>query len=610
MDIWQLTSTQEIVIIIAVIGRIRRVSFQVFTRDKLLPEIIAHCDVDTCIIHCQFENVLIRDHSRIQERNFINESSSNSLHPNHCIIFESPQLSIIATPVLPLKVRTMDELIIGFQRLSIREMRVPRSPAVNIDRLPAEILANVFQHLSNDDIFNLPHAICAKGLFDTEGRHRFRQHHIWIERQSLQNLARVSRHPVVRKYVKELVLCYQMPRDITLKRFLEYWAIQHAKPYKTPEDLTLDNFHALIGVPENHCTFCSAWPSLSQRWIAHKSTLKDLENLQKSREDVEMLVEAFRRFENFDAIVFDNSCRGVQERRFFRVGYFHHTEDDKTWSTFDRSFSLQLDSTPIDALIKALSISRSKPRSFRIMNNATCWWYKDEMYSASLYIEHLYRAEFFSGFSSFAICDAFCNMRQLELRGLIFFKNRESDWSTNRRESDLPLGEAEDASLTRSDQVMICIIRSAIWLEELTIHLTDLRIEGTTYGLPQIPLSTYPGPNQLCQMKRLDLAHFSVRPKHLITFLKLVAKSLTHLTLGDILLNGNWESVFDDIKGVFQLQCLRLYSLKIREPHGLRTPPFGEPCETPHQVGGDDEALAWLCGRSKVNPFRRIRWST
>ncbi len=486
----------------------------------------------------------------------------------------------------------MDQLILAFRKLKVTVPRFPRSPAVTIDHLPAEILAIIFEHLSNDDIFNLPHRICAKGLFNKEGQRRFSQHRTWIEPRSLQNLTHVSHHPIIREFVQELIFCLEMPCNIDLKGFLrEHWQIIHSREDGVPGELTLGNFHTLAGIAEGSCQVCSGLPSLSDRWTDHKSTLEALQKLRYSGKDVKVLVEAFQRFKGFDVVSIDNYYRSAKERRNLGLRYFY-VEERHNIGASRPTHLIPISSTVVPLLVDALSITSSKPSSFKVMGDANSWLYEDQRQSLSMDIDFL---ELTVPPSS--ISGAFSNMKNIELRGLSFY-------NTTKDEPDLRT--ARRKPLTSSDLAMNYIIGSAFRIEELTVRFNDeLRFAGYTFGLPSIPVSKYLGWNRLLRLKKLDLAHFRVWPQYLVDFLKTPAKTLTHLTLEDILLNGSWESTFNELKGSFRLESLCLKSL-----HRLKSGPIAQPdfivgeCEPPYRNGGDEEALAWLCGRSETNPFR------
>lgn len=504
------------------------------------------------------------------------------------LILKIPSLK--AAPTSPLPVGAIDQLILDFRKLKVTATRVSRSPAVTIDHLPAEILANIFEHLSNDDIYNLPHRICAKGLFDKEGQCRFGQHRTWIEKKNLQQLTRISYHPVIRNYVQELIVCHEMPCDIKLKDFLEeQWIDRHSKTTRTPRKITLENFHTLAEIPEDSCQFCNGLPSLSERWTAHKSALKSLRELQNNGKEVKILEEALTRFESFNAISIDNFDRGDEERRRLGLSYFHVSESYHLapWP----SFSKRSCSTVLTILIKVLSITHSKISSFKIMGSAESHWHHDGILSAALNT-----ACFDRPFPSLTISNAFRNMKRVHLRGL---------WASNAGRDDPQPRDVNSQRLSSSDKVLVCMLRSAVQLEELILSFTDYYMPPYTFGLPNIPLGRYPGTNRFRRLKILHLAHFRLQPEHLDYFLKATAKTLIHLTLEDILLSGNWESAFDKLKGIFRLRTLRLQSLKrLTTPERLGQHML-ERCKPPYQNGGDEEALAWLCGRSETNPFRK-----
>lgn len=546
-----------------------------------------HCQhvVSSRSLHCRFHNTDQPDLQHLPAENFTSTSSFTEFSPKQCImlILEIPGLKRASISSLP--VGDMDQLILEFSKLKVTATRVSRSPAVTIDHLPAEILANIFEYLSNDDIYNLPHRICAKGLFEKEGRLRFAQHRTWIDRKNLQQLTRISYHPTIRNFVQELIVGYEMPYYVKWKQFLkEQWMDKHSIRSQAPREITLRNFHTLARIPADSCPFCDGWPSLTEKWIAHKSALKSLQELQNSGKDVKILEEALRRFKGFNAITIDNWVRRDEERRKSGLRYFHVPESYRNYLSPWPGFSKPPRNTVLTTLIKVLSNTHSKPSSFEIMGNAESRWYHNGMLSAAL---NTYFHDY--PFPSLTISNAFINMKRMQLRGL---------WGI--------YSTADDPSdpLTSSDKLLVCMLRSAVQLEELTLSFSGVDIQPPyTFGLRNIPLGRYPGTNRFRRLKTLHLAHFRLEPSHMDYFLKATAKSLMHLTLEDILLSGHWESAFDKLKGIFKLQSLHLQSLKKLAPP-RRMGEF-ETYDTPYQKGGDEEALAWLCGRSETNPFRQ-----
>ena len=89
-----------------------------------------------------------------------------------------------------------------------------------LDKLPAELLTQVLKNLSNDDLLNLPLRALQRGFLPEVGLSRFEKAYVFIEKTSLYRLARISNHPIISKYVTELVFCVEKPCKITLKRFL------------------------------------------------------------------------------------------------------------------------------------------------------------------------------------------------------------------------------------------------------------------------------------------------------------------------------------------------------------------------------------------------------
>ena len=501
-------------------------------------------------------------------------------------------------PVFSLPPVNIDELICAFQALTVASKPTSSLPPVDIYQLPTEILAQIFKNLSNKDILNLPHRICAKGLFDSKGQRRFSRHRVWLETRSLQSLTRVSYHPVIRRFIQELSFGLEVPSDSDLENFLLiHWMYRHRKGRHMPKKITLESFHTLAEIQEDDCQYCRGWPSLSQRWTDHRSALRSWRELQCSRKGLNALAGAFRRFENFKRVSIDNFYRKEEERRKLGLRYF--LDKYKCDRRFKGTFAIKHSAKLLGLIVSALSISDSKPNSFRLLGDASGKLNNGRKASVALNLSCL-RYEV----SPAAVSKAFSNLKKIELRGL---------WRSGL-----------DTAIRRpgSDMAVNRIVESAISLEELTLHYTGIRLTECINELPLLRLYRDLGPDRFVWLKKLDLAHFTVQPQSLSKFLKASAKSLEDMMLTDILLRGigissgifhvvylegAWESTFDDLKDSFQLKTLRLDSLKIlSQPRGqIVRHGFGDvQCEAPRQTGGDKEALAWLCGNSEINPFR------
>ena len=474
----------------------------------------------------------------------------------------------------------------------------PSSPRGTIDHLPAEILGQVFEYLSDDDILNLPHWLCAKGLLEKEGRCRFGQHHVWAEEKSVQKLVRFSRHPIIQEFVEELVLAIEVPQDIDLEIFLEsHWHEKHGIVSMAPEDLSLENFHTLARIPGKDCQHCAGWPSLSQRWTEHRQFLRSFQGLKRNKKDI---AAALRRLEHLSIITIDNLYRSEEARRDLGHRYFFNL-DKRLHSNWPE---VMFAPEPLSSLISAMWYSRLKLSSFRITGNGDSAWSDGGEVPLGLYPEFL-----FLGLLGFIGLRIFKNLRILELRDMCTY---EQKWS---RQEGVEKAKVVDSL---SDLVIQCIIEPAASLEELTIHCTGLRKAGSTHGLLILPLYGYLGSNPCRPLSKLDLAYFMVSSNQFVRFLKAFTSTLKTLVLDDILLAkgrtsafdkstgisrvvqrwGTWEATFYKLKGLFQLQSLRLHSLMETDDDIFPL------CEVHHPIGGDEEALLWLCGRSAATHFR------
>ena len=78
-----------------------------------------------------------------------------------------------------------------------------------MDLLPSEILSEIFEYLSNEDIINLPHRTVARGLSESQAIDYFeREIQLVLDEQSLQRLLRISKHITIAQTVTKLAITF------------------------------------------------------------------------------------------------------------------------------------------------------------------------------------------------------------------------------------------------------------------------------------------------------------------------------------------------------------------------------------------------------------------
>ena len=115
-----------------------------------------------------------------------------------------------------------------------------------IDSLPPELLSEILEYLSDDDILNVPSGVFALSEVSISARFGTIED-IWLEVGCLKRLIRVARHPVISKYVTKLRFTVNMLDKISACEYLRsQWDTRHDYSTRDPPDiLAFSNFNAL-----------------------------------------------------------------------------------------------------------------------------------------------------------------------------------------------------------------------------------------------------------------------------------------------------------------------------------------------------------------------------
>ncbi|MCJ1459525.1 hypothetical protein MMC28_009904 [Mycoblastus sanguinarius] len=189
----------------------------------------------------------------------------------------------------------------NFREMSLQNLKGMHS-------LLAEILVNIFEYLSDDNLLDLPGSIVGKGLLEQEGTCRFHTITLCLEKADLERLMKISDHPIASKYVEVLIFGTDKALKLTWPEFLNYQWDMHTSygPPHPPSDLESRTFHKTVGVKNwQECAKCdgrrlrSIYESFSQASdVQHE--------LEYSGSDVRMLSHALERLENVKELEIDN----------------------------------------------------------------------------------------------------------------------------------------------------------------------------------------------------------------------------------------------------------------------------------------------------------------
>lgn len=155
----------------------------------------------------------------------------------------------------------------------------------NMNHLPNELLTEIYSYLPAEDIANLPFHMTSRAFLDKEHKRCFNESYASLEKNDLLRLVRISTNPSLADLVTKVTFSTKRPGFIGEERFLKKAWKEHVRrrnkslcsaavkdwashgherdpapnretTSKLPENLTLENFHELIGVAESECYYC------------------------------------------------------------------------------------------------------------------------------------------------------------------------------------------------------------------------------------------------------------------------------------------------------------------------------------------------------------------
>ncbi|KAL8819879.1 MAG: hypothetical protein Q9191_007637 [Dirinaria sp. TL-2023a] len=355
--------------------------------------------------------------------------------------------------------------------------------------------------------------------------------------------------------VEELVICNDTPKVPDQEDFLRWQWLRHFRDADSGEDpqttlaglgnllgtrILMYKIHRAIGVRGwRHCKTCDG----ISPWHAYDGldrAGREQQKLQESGRDVNLLVDAIRRFPNLKTIIIDNTNIKSGQGRLALI--------ESGWANVTDRLS------PVHSLavlFKALEVVG--PTSVEVKTSE----YKRPKPSQSAVPLPISLSNLLSEVSIPTISSAVGNVRSLSL-GALRLTQEES-----QVQALLPEMLLVEPSSNAPAAVLAEIINSATSFKTLFLGCTSKHAEERDQNPGHIHLPMSGSMATFPHLRSLNLVNFWFHETHLQAFLR-ACPSLVDLHLDDIeLLPGNWYTLLNGLKGAHRrLSKLELVSHK------------------------------------------------
>ncbi|KAM0797540.1 hypothetical protein BDR22DRAFT_975233 [Usnea florida] len=460
-----------------------------------------------------------------------------------------------------------------------------------IESLPTELLTNVFENLSNDDILNMPPNWISSGLTESQAQALLRTMYISLEKSCLTRLEGIVCHPKLARHIHKFILHDERVKDITAWKYLHsLWSTQNG---------AMGSFANYIKVAREQISGDS---SVTVKFGKYRMLLKEQQMVEERQDDVRILSKAFDLLPNLKAVSMDNS-NGHRVKK--PLG-------DAWCNNLRQTCIAKCDSYLLEVLFRAMSNSVRKVPSFRIMHNCGRRPYRSNFINFPGLVTKL---------PPNTIASAAQGLRSLSLRSIYYGLDQVDYHNAAREMGDsysglrtLHKGEGYDSTKGLAE-----MLSSASLLEDLTLTCLDIcKLRHNMSHLPYLSLNlnSMRGLNDLQHLQKLELGHFKTRQDQFVRFLLTVAGTLTTIQLNDIVLDhGSWLSAFSELRA----KCSRLESIKV-SVSGLYDAGPGKDDSGSEELSSsvtarrvkfcivsrdDQQILVWLRDGTGTNPGRR-----
>lgn len=191
-----------------------------------------------------------------------------------------------------------------------------------MERFPSEILSQIFESLSPNDILNLPFERTMQGLTRAQAELRFSTIRAHLSRSSLNRLKRISSHPLINQCVSKITIGLQMlnciPQADNSDRM---WYNPSEYMFSGDQDLLRDLSPLESLQNQNGLSMAEALKSSQKAYL-------EQQRLQHSGLDLAMLAHAFGGLTALKTIKIDIRLIPINEDRSSRSLFSYGAEMD------------------------------------------------------------------------------------------------------------------------------------------------------------------------------------------------------------------------------------------------------------------------------------------
>lgn len=223
-----------------------------------------------------------------------------------------------------------------------------------MDRLPTDILVEIFAYLPQSAIINLPFHYTPMGLTEADCKRRFQRLDGWIEKPNLHQMARAAANPYLGPCVTKIYL-------MTYSSNVCQWGPFRSICWRRHEDLMYDYKKGTLDASDTFKLFekkcpCCRYDSFDIRDPLEIPRLSEQRRFENSHQALRLLLSIIDRFPNL------NTIRIGLDR--FEVSDYSAWLSSYATSVVEKNPSNHSPNLMLSAFIQAVSISRTQSYFF------------------------------------------------------------------------------------------------------------------------------------------------------------------------------------------------------------------------------------------------------
>lgn len=420
-----------------------------------------------------------------------------------------------------------------------------------MDRLPNEILVQIYKYISQDDIVNLPFHYISRALRSQDCRERFQFLLGSIDKKNLLRVDRALANSHIRPHVRRMSLlplsnayCQLEPPSLCWARHKHLIRYHGLKPNENgttmPESLNGVNVHEYPELHGKKCPFCRRKSSEARTPLAISQFTKQ-RIFEQSGQAVRLLISIFTQLPpNLEALRI-----GVD---VFRPADYSDWLPQDTDSGVSQDLLNRLPSHMSLEIIQAISASR--------LDSRIAFLSEDSVKASEDF--HLYR--------SLEPGDVRLEVKFLD-RSFRYLKNMEIKNCYNARNGDLRWYGGTATLCTNAVSTPVDFVYHDMWYTaSSSFYLEDFSIkfcDDLSFSWLVAPFSDcYDRGVKFWRLKKIELFNITTQIRPLIYFLETMNSTLKEIRLNTIHLEtGSWERIFRGLKGLYKLYVLELNHL-------------------------------------------------